>query len=411
MKKIVMIVAVFMLLTGCSSVSQEEYNSLCSQNSNLESLICELQTNKANLEEKMNTLTSSYDVLNSSYEQLKKDTEQFLNLSEAERQAEIARLEQEEADRKAQEEAEQRAEEAKGYETGITFDEISRSPDKYNGKKVKFTGSVLQILEGYYYNEGRMSTSGDYKDVVYFSYDKDIVDVRLLEKDKITIYGTFKGLYTYETVVGGNVTLPKISVDIIEFVPENSTTLGNTPVLNDDILNNISTNAVRTQDGYVCVFLTNNNDFVIGEIELQLIYKDANGIIVDTESARKSNISPAATVVYSLSAPDNYSSFEVIKSFNMDYSSYYKNYYEFCSIEGSQGEKCIIIQCTNNSDETINSIEYAVVFYKGNNVVESSRETLYDVLPHKTEIDKVNTYNTDYDHFEIYLNYAYGSVR
>ena len=43
----------------------------------------------------------------------------------------------------------------------------------------------------------------------------DLLDVRLLEDDNITVYGAFVEMYTYETVLGGTVTLPLISVDRI----------------------------------------------------------------------------------------------------------------------------------------------------------------------------------------------------
>lgn len=43
--------------------------------------------------------------------------------------------------------AQKAAEEAQGYETGITYDQLARTPDQFIGKKVKFTGKVLQVLE------------------------------------------------------------------------------------------------------------------------------------------------------------------------------------------------------------------------------------------------------------------------
>ena len=106
------------------------------------------------------------------------------------------------------------------YETGLTFKDISRNPDKYIGQKVKFSGNVLQIIEGVTINAIRMSTKGDYDDVIYAVYTKSIIDYRLLEDDHITIYGTFEGMETYETIFGSSVTLPKIHIDFIELNEE-----------------------------------------------------------------------------------------------------------------------------------------------------------------------------------------------
>lgn len=212
--------AVSLLLSGCSGVSQEDYNSLLEENTRLLEENSELSETGAQLLGSMSSLKEQFDTLTSDYEKLKEDAQPFLELSEAERQAEMERMQKEEAERKAQEEKERLEEEAKGYETGITFQDISRSPDTYKGKKVKFTGTLLQVIEGYSYNEARMSTNGRYDDVIYIRYKTSIIDVRLLKDDEITICGTFSGLRTYETIMGNNVTVPEISVDIISLGDE-----------------------------------------------------------------------------------------------------------------------------------------------------------------------------------------------
>lgn len=229
-------------------VAQEEYDTLLAQYESLSTefndLSAEYETVRdernqlknqwGTLEKEKSRLEKKYNELSAEYEQFKTDAEPFMQLSEAEREAEIARakqekaeaeeaarLAQEEAQRKKEEqaaaaEAERLAQEAKGYDTGITFKDLSRSPDNYIGKKVTFTGVVLQIIEGDTHNEGRMSTSGSYNDVIYIYYTADLLDVRLLEDDEITIYGTFYDMVTYETVIGGSVTLPMIVVDRID---------------------------------------------------------------------------------------------------------------------------------------------------------------------------------------------------
>ena len=245
MKKIIglfLICAMLLSMVACSSgVSQEEYDKVVAERDTAieerDAAIEERDRISSELEVAINDL----EVVSKEYEDFKIEAEPFLKMTEDEKAAELARaekekIEAEEESRKAKEEADRLAaeraaeeeakrqaeeaarieEEAKGYETGITFTDISRSPDDYIGEKVKFTGSVLQILEGSYSNEGRMSTKGSYDDVVYIMYDPDILDVRILEDDEITVYGTFSRMVTYETIMGGSVTLPLINVDRIE---------------------------------------------------------------------------------------------------------------------------------------------------------------------------------------------------
>lgn len=256
------IMAACLVLTGCSGVSQEKYDDLVNQkhelvlhNNELDKRIDALTNENQTLKDEFNNTNAELNKIKKELDELKEiqeeyntiisseEYQQFMQLSEQDKAAEIARAEKErleaeqaaivaqeeaerlEAERKAQEEAERLAaeqarlaEEAKGYETGITYTDISRSPDLYKGEKVKFSGNVLQIMEGYVYNEGRMSTNGSYDDVVYIRYDADMLDFRLLEDDSVTIYGIFDGLHSYTTILGATVTLPIIKVDRIELV-------------------------------------------------------------------------------------------------------------------------------------------------------------------------------------------------
>lgn len=104
------------------------------------------------------------------------------------------------------------------YKT-ISYDKLSRNPQDYKGEKVKFSGKVVQICSEatsfLYYSTYRVATSGSYKNVVYICVDNYGSGERILEDDKITFYGTFDGLYTYETVMGASVTIPKVIVDYI----------------------------------------------------------------------------------------------------------------------------------------------------------------------------------------------------
>lgn len=125
---------------------------------------------------------------------------------------EKARIAAEEEARKKQEEKEKR-----GYETGINFDQLARTPDDYEGKKVKFSGKVIQVMEGEESTvQLRIAVDDDYDKVIYVEYEDSIVDSRLLEDDQITVMGASAGLLSYESTMGGNITIPAILVDKIE---------------------------------------------------------------------------------------------------------------------------------------------------------------------------------------------------
>ena len=112
--------------------------------------------------------------------------------------------------------AEAAAKEAQGYETGISYDQLSRTPEDFNGEKVKFSGKVIQVMEGTGSVTIRFAVDGSYDHIILGSYSSSIVSTRILEDDYITIYGTSKGTTTYETVMGNSITIPSVSIEKID---------------------------------------------------------------------------------------------------------------------------------------------------------------------------------------------------
>lgn len=102
----------------------------------------------------------------------------------------------------------------------IAYKSLERTPDQYKGCYVKFTGRVVQVCSeaqsSLYYSTYRVATSGRYKNVVLIYVDNYGSGSRILEGDKITFYGKYDGLYTYETVMGSSLSIPSIIVEYID---------------------------------------------------------------------------------------------------------------------------------------------------------------------------------------------------
>lgn len=212
------------LATGCGgkSVAQESYDALESQNESL-------QTNQESLQAALESVQGDYDSYKesmSSYEGLSQEEAearqiQAESVKASQEAAEQAAKESSEAESRAiaeSEEAASIAAEQAGYDTGITYDQLARTPDDYKGQKVKFHGKVLQVMEDNVLNLNsiRLAVDGDYDKVVYATYISDIVSSRILENDMITIYGVSSGLRSYTTVMGSTVTIPEITIDKID---------------------------------------------------------------------------------------------------------------------------------------------------------------------------------------------------
>lgn len=93
----------------------------------------------------------------------------------------------------------------------VTYKKLAKNENTYMGDIVSVTGEVIQVLEGDDgYAEYRLALDEWWNDVVYLTYTRDKNEDRILEGDNITVYGMSRGLYTYESTEGVDITVPWI---------------------------------------------------------------------------------------------------------------------------------------------------------------------------------------------------------
>lgn len=174
---------------------EKENQTLVSENSKLETENTQLESKNKTLQDKVDQATPWFEMK----EEEQKQLEEKLAKEKAEKEA---------AEKKAKEEAE--AKEKQGYETGITYDQLARTPDKYKGQKCKFRGEVIQVMEDDNYVSIRLAVGGG-SNVLYVVIPSSILNnERILEDDYITVYGTSTGVITYTTVMGNELTIPSM---------------------------------------------------------------------------------------------------------------------------------------------------------------------------------------------------------
>ncbi|MDR0138503.1 toxin regulator [Metabacillus idriensis] len=163
-----------------------------------------------------------------------KEAEPFFKLTEQERKEKAAELKKKEEEAKAkekadaekkaaefkaaEEEAKRKAEEKakRGYDTGITYNQLARTPDDFIGEKVKFKGKVVQVMEGDGTTQIRLAVNDNYDTIIFGEFDSSILKARILENDVITIMGLSTGLLTYESTMGGNISIPGMLIEKID---------------------------------------------------------------------------------------------------------------------------------------------------------------------------------------------------
>ena len=164
-------------------------------------------------------------------------------------------------------------------------------------------------------------------------------------------------------------------------------------------------------DRYAGALITNNSDEQIGELEVQILFYDADGNIIGTAEDGHDAILPGSTVVSyfsSLDVPQSFDHMDYKLSVDVEANSGYKNHAANVKIDTNIGEDCVILQITNNADVTIEELEYSVVFYKDGKVVDMGFGVdVYDISAGETVIEERSSWGVDFDAYVVYINQAH----
>ena len=171
------------------------------------------ETKYSELEGKYYEVTSKLEEAKPWFEMKEEEKEKLLKEQERKKHEEEQKREKEEQERKRKIEEEEKI----GFNTGITYQQLAREPEKYKNKKIKFRGKIVQVIENQDVNEYRMAVGGDYSKVILLTVNKNLLrSSRILEEDSVTVYGYSLGVITYESTLGGNVTVPAMDVEKID---------------------------------------------------------------------------------------------------------------------------------------------------------------------------------------------------
>ena len=100
-----------------------------------------------------------------------------------------------------------------------SYNTIARNPNQYKGELGKFYGKVIQVMESEIFGlvsyTLRVALNGNYNNVILVVYVGGTDEAHILEDDYITLYGELQGTYTYETVMGNDVTIPYVDAQYL----------------------------------------------------------------------------------------------------------------------------------------------------------------------------------------------------
>ena len=212
-KKMNPIAIVLIIFFACGNIALGTILFLSNQK--LNDKIDEKQSSCDSIQKQYDNLLSENLQLDTDYEKLKEENEEL--------QAQIEELTNPKTDLEESEETGELSDELNTFinsnmedvsmfRSDISYDEIARHPNDYDGELLTFSGEVAQVIEGDGTTELRIAVDGDYDSIIYGIYDNRILDSRLLEDDKIQFYGESCGIISYQSTLGATISIPSISI-------------------------------------------------------------------------------------------------------------------------------------------------------------------------------------------------------
>ena len=100
--------------------------------------------------------------------------------------------------------------------TKTNYPYYSKNVKLHENEKVTFTGKVLQAIDNDLITTIRVAVDSDSDKVIYLIYANSISSIRVLEDDTIIVKGTYSGLYTYSSTLGGEITIPSCVAETVD---------------------------------------------------------------------------------------------------------------------------------------------------------------------------------------------------
>lgn len=207
------IAIVLIIVLACGNIALGTILFLSNQK--LNDKIDEKQSSCDSIQKQYDNLLSENLQLDTDYEKLKEENEEL--------QAQIEELTNPKTDLEESEESGELSDELNTFvnsnmedvsmfRSDVSYDEVARHPNDYDGELLTFSGEVAQVIEGDGATELRIAVDGDYDDIIYGIYDNRILDSRLLEDDKIQFYGESCGIISYQSTLGATISIPSMSI-------------------------------------------------------------------------------------------------------------------------------------------------------------------------------------------------------
>lgn len=88
------------------------------------------------------------------------------------------------------------------------YESLARTPDTFKNQKIKFSGTIVQVIEEQNQHGYRIAIDDNYEQIALVSYQGELDQGRILENDMVEFWGIYQGVTTYQSTFNAKVTVP-----------------------------------------------------------------------------------------------------------------------------------------------------------------------------------------------------------
>ena len=286
----------------------------------------------------------------------------------------------------------------------LNYSEYARNPDTHEGESIEFSGKVIQVIENSNSSQYRVAIGGDSDCVFFVEYARPEGSSRILKDDQVTVRGKSVGTVTYESTMGGQITIPAcIADEMIEYKPISIQAAGSQSEESADDFETVGYRYEHSNKHDLYLAITNNTGRNV-RIDILVKYLDENGGLVGIHNASEEAFAAGTQMLVSTSNDIPFESYEY--EINAKDETYYAPVVDALEIEKTMIGNKVIVGITNTGSIAAKFVEYNVLFLNHGDVVDTewgfATDSDSEIKPGKSEYIEVKS-SQEFDEALIFL--------
>lgn len=273
------------------------------------------------------------------------------------------------------------------------YSEYARNPDVHKYELIEFSGEVIQVIEGEDFSQYRVAVKGDSDMVFFVDYTRPEGEARILEDDMVTVRGVSGGVITYESTMGGQITVPSCyAIEIAQYVPEAAASNANESVDEEDMFDVTGYMYTTRYDNYLLLDITNNSG-IDAALDISVRYFGENGNLVGVSNLNERAVADGTRILSVATNDLAFTSYEY--EITPQKESIYRCVNNAFEVEQTIAPGKVILAVTNTSPYTAEFVRCDAIFMKDGNVVDHdfayAMDSDDDIKPGKTQYEEIKS--------------------